>query len=316
MASLYSELLPLDKDIANAYQKVTKDTPGGLIDKAGAGIIYQKATVGPVSTQGARLEALFLIWDKASFAADGLKFWEETIVSALLGQGTGKLLKTDAELSDVMNALALASTSVDFVSPKLGIAYNAGQYEAMKQLVKDRKIHIIQADGKGLSKGIAGIYVPEANALFLFPTKKAIGTLVHELTHAIQDWNDLKGLDEYLETDAYIAAGIESRKRKGSFPKESPLFDSVEMVAAGKAKVTNPDWNGTPAKPGAYDKLAAVLAADPDAVKKPGVVRDLSIGETGTAEKQILAEVMKKLAAASKAAPPPAAKPTPAGVSR
>lgn len=249
----------------------------------------------------AAVEAMFVIWDKAEFTAEGARDWAPNMVSALLHEQnvTGKLRKTEAELSEVVTALGKAATAVNFTSPKLPITYNAHQFFAMQQLVKDHKIHVVDLKAKPPKPDVQAAYVAFWNVFYFYPgPKDRVQVIVHEMTHAIQDWNDVKALGKYCEIDAYIVEGLVVRQLDGGrLQKDHPFYEAVEMVVAGKATPKNPAWvSNDPKKPGVYDNAAEYVVTaygDPDLNKD----RDLTEGEAGTDEKKMLDAIVKKLQA-------------------
>src|SRR5262245_36340271 len=104
-----------------------------------------------------------------------MESWEKSMGGTFGSEGrTAHLLKTE-ELTKVMDALDLAIANVDFVSPKFRIPYNGSQYAAIRQLVKDRKIYVIEFSGpaprSGPSLGVPNpaLYVPALNMMRVFP---------------------------------------------------------------------------------------------------------------------------------------------------
>jgi hypothetical protein len=304
MSTLYDEIKAFDKDIADEFKAASAAGPGGKIDKAGALALFNKAITGG-TIKAATMDALWVIWHKADFTADGL-----VMVDKILGHTFGggvrdpaHLLRTAAELKLVFDAVTLAKP-VSFTSPKLGISYNGSAYKAIEQLVIDGKIHVIVMTGTSPNPGhSAARYDPAHNLVRLF--KSDVDALAHELTHAVQDWNDVKGKNKYLEADAYMVTAIAILKSGRSLPttlptgKPSPLLATLNDAAKrviGGVTVSDPAWNGTRAKPGLYDRLTELLVAFPDAVEDPEVDRDLAAGESGTPEKVTFDGIVANLA--------------------
>jgi len=308
--ALYDDIKAQHKGIADAYQAVVKAAKDHKIDPAGVDAIMAAANIGPMSDIPVRLEALMVIWYDADFTADGLKKWELVVGTAVLGkEGGAKLLKTSADRSEITKALDLAAANVSFVSPKLGVEYNACQYRAIKQLVDDRRIRIIEALKKGLSdNGAAAAYEPAMNLLKLYSVSNHTPAIAHELTHAVQDWNDASGFRQFVEADAWVVTIIVDKAINGPLHKTELFAPMAELIAKKGTKVSNPDWVGSTKKPGVYDKLVAVVAKG---LKTPEANVDMINTESGTSEKVVLANLMKKLCATSPALTPAAPK-TPA----
>jgi hypothetical protein len=269
MATLYDEIKALDEGVAYYYQEGIKN--GGELDEQAVQTLFAVAygKDGDISPMEDR--ALQLIWDKARISAKGKATWQgllnEGAVMQAFGKGGATRLKTNDQLMiDVFNAIGSAQSSVNFIGPKTMISYDARQYLAMKELILAGDIQVYDLKAVQSLKGmtINGSYDSRLNTLFLLGGAET-RIIVHELTHAIQDWNDLVTKNDYSEADAYIAQGLVERTLPNNKLKASdPFYDVVNMVLAGDAKVNNPAWNGSAWKPGVYDTAAASLRTHPN----------------------------------------------------
>ena|SRR5579884_1694202 len=307
--SLYDEIKKLDTDVADVYQNNINRIKSDELDEQAVmelfGVAYGKDPQGNIAANGDisanEIKALILIRDKAKFSPKAEVRWQKVLVEGAILRaigigGNGKQLKTDQDLNEVYNAIALAAASVNFISPRTMLTYDARQYSDMKALIKAGDIMVWDLQGVQLFKNRnqAAQYDARLNCLFLFSAAGRQEMIVHELAHAIQDWNDIKANQDWTEADAYIAQGLaeitlgSARIKDKNYPFKAP----VDMVKAGKAKLNNDDWKNT------YDAAAAALHTDKFFVSvygdKPGSIVDWTDEETGTPEKDRLAALLKK----------------------
>ena len=323
---LYKRLKALDAGLAQVYFNLTGDkyfsstdkVPTGFdaskpitpIDNAGVDKLFKQALNGD-KIEPKEVDALVEIVQGVYLTADGMaelgKQAADFSTFKAMAMGGSKYLSTPAELDDLIKALSLASTVVNFTSPKTKLQYNAGLYEAMKQLAQDGEAKggfDVYAINEQAILPYGGIYLPASKELFYFPAmqkNELTQALVHESTHAIQHFSGGANAvpTKYFEADAYIAQGLVARKLLGTLPNSNPVTGAVEVVAAGKAKPGDKDWMK------AYEQAA-------DAAEKAGQAANQQMfqglakpSKELAALKKHLADVVAKAAKAAKAAPAP-----------
>src|SRR5262245_15795578 len=105
-----------------------------------------------------------------------------------------------------------------------------------------------------------------ANQLSLYGSSKPedlVPEVVHEATHAIQDWLDVEKENMYMECDAYIAQSViyktlRDRLQPGQTTPVGVAYDvAADLVRSGNAKSLNKPWTD------AYDKVLAAVTKDP-----------------------------------------------------
>lgn len=225
-------------------------------------------------------------------SVDGLKaLFEGTAAALKVGDK-----KDDKELANVYAAIALKNTGkIKFQSPGSGHTYDPVQYQAIAEIIKDGKIDIVLVDERQLlerTQGPNGAYFATNNQLVLMKNKQ--GTyydpvlIVHELTHAIQDFYDVNSIVKNVEADAYIAAAISVYG-----PKKTPkaMFDAAKHVIDGTATPTNDAWIK------AYGAVVSLVESDPTyAARKDDPTKDFL--EAAGTETKTMQDALAKLAQA------------------
>ncbi len=207
--------------------------------------------------------------------------------------GTGVELKpNDPELATFHSVFAITRTgNLKFFSKGTNLTYSPSQYQAVAQLVKDGKIKVVKVMDRGLAvkAGADAMYVPEGNAFFFFQHSGETDffshapTIVHEATHAVQDWFDIPATvtTRYIETDAYIAQAVVDPAMKA----DEKLKAAAKFVREGKATKGNKAWED------AYDAVAALMDKHPvykDSAEDPTTMAE-NAGEKAELEKVIKA---------------------------
>jgi hypothetical protein len=253
---LYENVRKQDADIANVYRDLMKDKP--QIDADGIDKLFNQAIAdqrGVITDQEAAALSLIVKAGILNNAAkERLNLWlmsEQGMGGLTSG---GKMLSSDAELAPVYGALALATAHVQFQSPGTGLAYYPYVYQAMIQLVKNKNIRVVILQDHDLLWDVPGwvaYYDSPSNALLL-TSHTTDDFIVHEMTHAVQDWNDIQGVEtNFTELDAYIAQGVVVAKKMGptfrmktSGPAAHPFAASVNFVLDNPrdAQWNNPKW--------------------------------------------------------------------------
>jgi hypothetical protein len=110
---------------------------------------------------------------------------------------------------------------VDFTSPMTNWHYMPSQYEAVLELIRKRYIYLYEVEDHGLTLrggGPVGYYDKRNDPRMLVLNQLRYGNkgrqrnLVHESTHAIQDWAKVPGLiGKHAEADANVCGWVIGR---------------------------------------------------------------------------------------------------------
>jgi hypothetical protein len=296
-AEFSKQLDALDKGIAERWKKVSS---GSLKKKLGVKELVE--ILGPVfradkiDAKQARAALVISAW--AEITPDAFRsflVWvEDAYVSGQFFRGSAVRLASDDKLKDVYAALG-ATGVIDFVSPDTGFAYSADQYAAVRRLVADGKIEVYEADAGGLgTKG--GEYRSNVDRLVVY--KRVSGqpmryTIIHEATHAIQDWNDVRTKNKYAEADAFIAEGAVALSVDAKSYRLTGGFDlqmaAAEFVLKKTAVPGNAAWKA------AYEAVARAIALSPgydETANAPFLTR---LGEDKKDEKKILGDILREI---------------------
>ncbi|MGA2648535.1 MAG: hypothetical protein ABSF15_27955 [Candidatus Sulfotelmatobacter sp.] len=279
MSALYDEVAALDKGVADRWKARTQDNPGHKLTPGDVDAIISpllKTKKGPPKITKTQAEAIVTFVRATDFAEGGLdrlRFWvrfaEDSIALDL------RPLIADDELSPINNALAIAS-HISFTSPGTKITYAPHDYMAIAQLVKQRKIMVFQAEMSDLSMFTKndGEYRSDFNMLIIYrklDSDAFTATVVHEATHAIRDWRDVRTRTHFNEADAYIAANT-TLDEPFDGALQTAAFRASRFVIERKAQPGNKDWQK------AYENV--VKAYDATHSDGTNLVSDTDIGES------------------------------------
>ena len=283
----YIALVALDPGIANRWKKLTGDslkfeiTADGVVAILGPVLNFRtkKALTAHKITKG-QAEAIVKLLDSARFSPGVKDALLGLVITAVELQyfvrGAGRPLETAAELADITSALGHGSVgSVNFYSPGSKLKYTSNLYQAVLDLVGRKEIKVTEVHAAGLNecarcnatmaqRGVMGRYAGASNELTIYqgePNKKKV-LIVHEATHAIQDWTDQPISNAHAEADAYIAAGAVALKLgQDAFDKTNrygeALKSAVAAVKYGWAVADNSRW------PEVYADVVRAVENDP-----------------------------------------------------
>jgi hypothetical protein len=297
---LYDKLHPLDADLADKYQQLVggknvKLDPKEAIDNEGMYQLFKLVIDGDAITSD-EAEALVLIIDSGVLTKKAQQFLikvftdsDNKYLGMVLTGAVELIAANDMEMKEFNQAIDTGGPSaVTFYSPGTKISYNAGQYQAVKQLVnrggKDG-INLMRVVDHGLLerlgryKDAAAFYSSSHNRYYFLPSYSKqqikqwrLALLVHETTHAIQDWFDVVSVVKYIEADAYIAQGVsqlaQGAKLDPNYKLDPNDLGDVMVIAAQlvlKRKAPSPSgpkqdwqtWKDT------YDNVVAAVAKSP-----------------------------------------------------
>jgi len=303
-AEFLKKLKEFDPDMADRWQKATGGKLASRIDgKKLEAILGPTFATGKITAKQAHAIDFLFVWSWMHFTKEAKAIlWqgiEDAYILDYFFAGSKAQLASNSQLKDFNGAIGGSAGVIDFTSPPkdgTGLTYSADQYLAIKQLVSESKITVFEVDAAFLHAK-AGFYRSDIDRLILYtgawPVLRQF-TTVHEVTHAIQDWNDVVANHEFCEADAYIAAAAAALAvDRSTFDamKEYPAQQkAAELVVARKAVPGNPDWIK------AYAAVVKAVKADP--IYSPVIGTKLKTkgdGEKGKDEKQILADTMRKM---------------------
>lgn len=258
MDQLYHKLEWLDIGIAYAYDEATNRTCNGTIDRRGAERIFAKAIDGDrITPQEAK--ALLLVVEEAAFergVATHLvnRIREDKTRSALLAGAARHLNAITGGRADVFRALSMGVVGrIHFWSPESRIWFIPNHYLVIRHLIMTDEIQVYEVQASGLNHFFElGSYTSGLNELVYYEVPNwdfycREATIVHEATHAIQDWMDIRPTREkYTQTDAILAQVVAQYAVSHLVPRREPhrtaYLTAVPIVLRGDARYGNQRW--------------------------------------------------------------------------
>jgi hypothetical protein len=214
----------------------------------------------------------------------------------LNGPGSGALP------DDINDAFRLIG-NINFISPKSKFHYMPAHYMAVLELIKRREIYLYEVEDHGLTLRAGGpqAYYDTAGdprTLAIFQSRYGgVGperSMVHECTHAIQDWAKVPGLiGKHAEADAHVCGWI-----VGRLLGQKPIWGLDKEIAITAFGLADFVINKTTLSDGqkfteAYKQLVHFVEIDPDYAK------DANQGYAqpdpdNTDQKQVFADLLAK----------------------
>ena len=271
MSDLYDKVAKLDRSIADRWKARSKDKPEYKLQ--GADI---DAIVGPLVKSGTvtenQVKAIVVLVQGSKYGSveairNRLRYYVQLMENRLLLPMEPLV---GSALAPVFDALSASTVSmISFTSPKTGVSYAPFDYLAIRKLIDASKLIVaeVRVNGLGALVKLQGQYYSNRNILLFYEglaPKERTATLVHEVTHVIQDFRDARANAIHFEADAYIAENV---SRRASNTKHDDA-DEIDEAAYGAAKFV------TERKAGGNDKewLTAYDAVT-NAVKKSDVYK-------------------------------------------
>ena len=313
--ALYAKLKAVEPTVAEEYKAVVKND---VVDVEGLKKIILKiiAAKGPAGgdISSKEAQALVLIIESGELSEkaktqllDALR--QPQVMERVLNGSSVVLKNGESELETFLSVFAIKHTGkIKFYSKGTNLTYSPSQYQAIAQLVKDGKISVVKIMDAGLSAqaGVDAVYSAESNA-FLFPEHKGEAffsmpsEIVHEATHAVQDWFDVNSTVRFVEADAYVAQAVAETNPK--LRKE--LKAAAKFVTDGTAVKGNKAWYD------AYDAVVAMVDVHPNYKDRKDDDTKKMIEKAANEPKEFQ-KVLNALSAPAKAPPTKAkASPTP-----
>ncbi|MDQ6433304.1 hypothetical protein RB623_04485 [Mesorhizobium sp. LHD-90] len=250
MGELYDRVAALNKPIADRWKTRTKEDTSRRLTASDIDFI-----AGPVFSPAHRItedegKALVALFEESLFAEGAgqrLRFYVER------GRKAENLnmvpLTTDEELKHVHAALGNDVVGkILFKSPGTKITYAPFDYLGVRDLIGRKHITVRLSKAGGLSRAAStrGMYAAKGNTLDLFdegvdPITRML-TVVHETTHVIQDWKDMRATIRAREADAFIAEAVAQHALRGELHLiDLDEVDSVIATAAHFVRKRNTD---------------------------------------------------------------------------
>jgi len=262
-AKFYDTLAVYDGNLANTFEKVTNGIPTTLVGKAGAQLILDTLLADDAISSSETKVMEFILLD-GKFDDPALELFSKKILEAIyskdaLIKGTRRIPPNSGTMDRFSASLGLGNVSkIKFTSPGTKVSYTPTQYLAIKALLDTGDITAYEPEVGPLRdnlilKILAGDYTSSINRIVVYDAYNSVDnaiTTVHEATHAIQDWLDIKSTVRLCEADAYIAgtvAAVALGWTKKNFKKNSiyaVVFDNaLKFVLDNKANDPNKnDW--------------------------------------------------------------------------
>jgi len=296
----YKELAKRDQAMADRWKKATggkvaaKLTKNQLIDVVGQ--IFQS---GKISARQADAINYFYTMTQGNWQRDTWDAFYIAVENAYtmdyFFDGSAVQLVKDTELVDVFDALGSSAGKIDFISPRTGLTYASDQYAGVKRLIKDGQIRVFEVDAAWMHAQ-SGLYRSDIDRLVLYkgPTplmRKFM--IVHEATHAIQDWMDVVSTHKFIEADAYVAqaaAALGVDQSTFDLVQEYPAqLQAAKLVLDRKAVPKNKDWAKV------YAELVGQLSKSPTYIGTKDLPWKPAKQEKGKNEKKIFLDILQKM---------------------
>jgi len=265
MGELYDSIAKKDLGVAKRWKARTKEDLTFELKPADVDFIMGPIFRGYSQITEKQGEALILVLEPSKMTREAVKRVRHYVDSAdVLDRWKHVQLATDDELRKVTKALSNAVVGrIIFKSPGSGITYAPFQYDAVRRLIDEKRIAVFQSKSGGLSRAAsARAYYNHVKNKLVFNEMNnpgdQINEIVHETTHAIQDWKDVRIRSLHSEADAFIAAAVSDQAAPNFRPSTDENNAVVEVAAKlvvdGKVGASNQAWLD------AYENVAKLMA--------------------------------------------------------
>jgi len=303
---LYDDLCDLDVGMAAAYKRAVGRSFNGTINETEALTIFRQATDGKKITSD-EAEALVLILQSGRFDTGAKAVLKKEIKKKkqLLYNKDARHELTGNQLNDIKAALSPAAVKdINFKSLKTPITYLSTHYSVIWKLIMKDEIDVYEIDARGLNRvaGLGGAnYRSSQNELNVYKTTRSASwqaLVIHEATHAIQDWLDLRDSEvRFIEADAYTAQGIACHRLGVSVSTD--LTHPLASAYHGTAKlIYEPRFRReagfSDRFKAQYNELVRVISQYPLYKEKYDDDRDFSDDRDGKSEKAIFNKLHKQ----------------------
>lgn len=297
-SSVYKQLAALDSGIADRWWDASKGDQGYVDIKGEELIIDPIMKSKKVTTKQA--EAIKILY--ASGHLDDV-----AILALKLDMNTARKFlprkrlqekKTPLEWGRVIAALSMANVAkIAFISPGSNFFYIPFYFSVIKELVRSGDISVWDSEVDGLPElvGELGTYDTDSNFLILYPEATGIveqSTIVHEATHAIQDWLDVVLLTKHAEADAYICGAVVERVKGHKTSNEiicNAAYEAAQYVMDGTCKLNNTKWTE------AYGAVVSEIEQDNQYRQRANHIFTTKKAGEGDSESQRFSKILKDI---------------------
>jgi hypothetical protein len=307
--TFFQKLKGIDPGVAAAYLKATGNKPDG-IDKRGAEILFKQVMDGDKITSR-EAKALVFIFDNGKLSPDARELLEKKLsedgsINAIERGAAKQITADDPQMADYRNALSSAVVGkIDFWSPNTGIHYTPSQYYTIRHLVERGNIKVFEVEdeelGRAFKLGLTGEYI--LNQLVIFQDARGkTDLIVHESTHAIQDWLNTRSANKkFMEADAYVAEALAHSAQARNFgpPTIVPTLVAFEQVVPqiiDRPKVAKSDSAWQKAWSAVVESVERTVPPDE---KSQNILNQMTV--TGKKQKETL-DILEAIASAEQTA--------------
>jgi hypothetical protein len=263
MSDLLDDVRALDSGIADRVRQRTGARPARKLDSGDIVFIIAPLPkqTGPWITEK-QGKAIALLVRELGIEAGALKKLE-AFVNLAQDKLQFEAVPLVGDKLDPVNRILHDAPRMSFTSPTTLTTYRLIDYLAIAKLMKESAIYVFQCAVGGLEKlsNLDGTYFADKDIMLLYNPLDgpfARRDVIHESTHAIQDWRDLKMLVHYAEADAYIAGAATLASIDSAGKLAETAFAASRFALNDTARNDNPAWRT------AYDKVVKAYDATND----------------------------------------------------
>jgi hypothetical protein len=253
MGELYDKVAASDRGIADRWKLRTREDKARRLVPADVDYIFGPVFAGRGKLKPAHGEATVALLEVVPMTREAIVRIRKYISDAdYAGRFNLIPLTTEAELLHINRALSHDIVGkIIFKSPGTLISYMPTDYLAIRELIAQKRISVFEAKTGGMTfiSLLKGYYKERTNELVLFEFVDPVvrhGFIVHEMTHAIQDWKDASiSSDLFAEADAFIAQAIAVHTMTGTYStdaNEKIHADAAKLVIENKAQPSSTEW--------------------------------------------------------------------------
>ena len=283
---LYDQIRSKDVAIAEKFREFTKGNPRAKINPT------QMLAITEVPFQDGKFtddEMMALIYITSSDRIDDFTrlVFVQAIKDRLQTGILGTTPVTGAGLDPFRRALSIDIVGkIHFDGPYTKATYSPPKYLAVLSLIEKKAITVVRVNlgrFKNTTQYDDGRYNATHNQVKLFAeltTLDEVAMVVHEATHAIQDWEDKSALIKNSEAEAFVAGAIVDygfRRKASEFIRGTPRRVAFDVI--GTMLKNSTPLAGEPLKR-AVDKIAGAVQVSPDYADVANFPSDTTSGTT------------------------------------
>jgi len=224
-SQVYKNIARFDPDIADRWWAVTAGNVNAPINAANLRRIIGDLNSRVTPRQAGAIDQLDRWHD--NFTADADDALRAKLIMATnngaIWRGASHRLNTpdSGALPDHVTDAFKHIANINFTSPASNFQYSPSQYLAVLELIKKGAIYLYEVEDHGLTVRVAGTtayYDRSSDPRTLAVNQERYTgtfsqrTLIHECTHAIQDWAKVPGLlRKHAEADALVCGWVVGR---------------------------------------------------------------------------------------------------------